>query len=124
VRLLLDTHAALWLLAADERLPANVFEEIVADRNEVLLSAAVVWEVAIKRAAGKLATPDAIESVLTMHGTVPLPITLEHASVIGELPLHHRDPFDRILVAQAQLEGAVLVSADKRLAAYGVAMLW
>jgi PIN domain nuclease of toxin-antitoxin system len=90
----------------------------------VLLSAAVVWEVEIKRAAGKLKTPDTIESILTTHGTVPLPITLEHASAVGKLPLHHHDPFDRILVAQAQIENAVLVSADRRLAAYGVPMLW
>jgi len=124
VRLLLDTHAALWFLVDDERLPANVIDEIGDDRNEVLLSAAVVWEVAIKRAAGKLKTPAAIESVLTTHGMVPLPITLGHASAAGELPLHHRDPFDRLLVAQTKLEGAVLVSRDKRLKAYGVPMLW
>ena len=90
----------------------------------MLLSAAVVWEVAIKQAIGKLKLPSPFGPTLLALGALALPVTLEHAAAVADLPLHHSDPFDRILVAQAQLEGAVLVSADKRLAAYGVPTFW
>jgi PIN domain nuclease of toxin-antitoxin system len=124
VRLLLDTHAALWWLADDERLGPNAVEYLTDGSNEVLLSAAVVWEVAIKRALGKLEVPDDFAATLLGAGAVGLPVTLQHASAVAELPTHHRDPFDRMLVAQARIERAVLVSQDDALRAYGLPMAW
>ena len=124
MRLLLDTHAALWWLADDERLGSAADDYLTDGANEVLLSAAVVWEVAMKRALGKLEAPDDFAGTLLGAGAVGLPITLGHASAVAELPAHHRDPFDRMLVAQARLENAVLVSHDEALRAYGVPMAW
>lgn len=92
--------------------------------NRVLLSAAVVWEVSIKRSLGKLEAPDGFAEVLLEGGATPLPIDLPHASMAGDLPWHHRDPFDRLLVAQAIVEGAILVSADDALSRYGVPVVW
>jgi PIN domain nuclease of toxin-antitoxin system len=122
--MLLDTHAALWWLADDERLGPNAIEYLTDGANEVLLSAAVVWEVAIERALGKLDVPDDFAPTLLGAGAVGLPVTLQHASAVAELPAHHRDPFDRMLIAQARLENAVLVSHDQALSAYGVPMAW
>jgi PIN domain nuclease of toxin-antitoxin system len=122
--LLPDTHAVLWLLAGDPRLSDRANELLGARANEVLLSAAVVWEVAIKRSLGKLEAPDDLVPVVVGAGAVPLPVTVEHADAVGSLPWHHRDPFDRVLIAQAQLEGAVLVSADVELRDYGVSIEW
>jgi PIN domain nuclease of toxin-antitoxin system len=124
VRLLLDTRAALWWLADDERLGGAAVEHLSDGTNEVLLSAAVVWEVAIKRALGKLEAPDEFAATLLGAGAVGLPVTLPHASAVADLPAHHRDPFDRMLIAQARIESAVLVSRDEPLRAYGVPMVW
>jgi PIN domain nuclease of toxin-antitoxin system len=124
VRLLLDTHAALWWLADDERLGPVAAEYLADGSSEVLLSAAVVWEVAIKRALGKLDVPDDFAGTLLGAGALGLAVTLRHASAVADLPAHHRDPFDRMLIAQARLEKAVLVSHDEALRAYGVPMAW
>jgi PIN domain nuclease of toxin-antitoxin system len=90
----------------------------------VLLSAAVAWEVAVKRSIGKLDAPGDFVERLLEGGVTPLPITLDHASRSGDLPVHHRDPFDRLLVAQALIEGAVLISRDSVMARYGVPVIW
>jgi PIN domain nuclease of toxin-antitoxin system len=124
VRLLFDTHAALWLLDADKRLSGTAEEALTEPANEVLLSAAVVWEVAIKRSLGKLDAPDGFAEILLNGGAAPLAISLEHAQAVYALPWHHRDPFDRMLIAQATLEDAAIVSGDERLGAYGVRVLW
>jgi PIN domain nuclease of toxin-antitoxin system len=124
LRLLLDTHAALWWLSDDERLGQRAADEIGDDSNQVILSAAVVWEVAIKRSLGKLDAPEDLGPTLLAAGALPLPVGLEHAAAAGGLPWHHRDPFDRLLVAQAQIERAVVVSRDAQFAAYGVAVVW
>jgi PIN domain nuclease of toxin-antitoxin system len=124
LKLLLDTHAALWWMSADARLSDLAEAHLSNDANEALLSAAVVWEVAIKRSLGKLKAPDGFASVLLGAGAQPLPVTLEHAAAVEELPWHHRDPFDRLLVVQAAIEGAAVVSRDERLAAYGVPVVW
>jgi PIN domain nuclease of toxin-antitoxin system len=124
VRLLLDTHAALWWLADDERLGPAAVEYLSDGANEVLLSAAVVWEVSIKRALGKLDAPDDLAGTLMSAGAVGLAVTLQHAAAVAELPSHHRDPFDRMLIAQARLENAVLVSHNEALRPYGVPMAW
>jgi PIN domain nuclease of toxin-antitoxin system len=124
MRLLPDTHAVLWLLGEDRRLSKRADRLLTDPSNEVLLSAAVVWEVAIKRSLGKLDAPDALASVLIDAGAVPLAVSVEHAEAVARLPWHHRDPFDRLLVAQAELETATLVSSDERLRSYGARVEW
>jgi PIN domain nuclease of toxin-antitoxin system len=124
VRLLLDTHAALWWLGDDEQLGAAAAEQLLDDSNQVLLSAVVVWEVAIKRSLGKLTTPADLAPALLEAGALPLAVTLEHAAAVEKLPWHHRDPFDRMLVAQASIEAAALVSGDDALRPYGVTLVW
>lgn len=122
MRLLLDTHAFLWLMAGDQRLPASA-RALVAGAERVVLSAASVWEAEIKRAANRLAAPPVVDAARRADVEV-LPITADHAHAAAHLPLHHRDPFDRMLVAQAQLEGLVLVSKDDALRQYGVPTAW
>lgn len=90
----------------------------------MLLSAAVVWEVAIKRSLGRLEAPPDFAATLLAGGALALPVTLEHAGAVERLPLHHRDPFDRLLVAQAALESAVVVSRDPLLEPYGITVVW
>ncbi len=124
MKLLLDTHAALWWLADDERLGRDATRQLGDGSNRVLLSSAVVWEVAIKRSLGKLHAPADLAPTLLSAGAQPLPITLEHAAAVEALPWHHRDPFDRMLVVQALAEGAAIVSQDDRLNAYDVTVVW
>jgi PIN domain nuclease of toxin-antitoxin system len=124
LRLLLDTHAALWWLSGDERLGGQALAELEDDANEVLLSAAVVWEVAIKRSLGKLEAPDDFAATVLRADVRGLPVSVEHASAVERLPWHHRDPFDRMLVAQATIEGAAVLSCDERLRPYGVPLVW
>ena len=128
MRLLLDTHALLWWLAGDERLPGTAAEAILDPTNEILVSAASVWEISTKYRIGKL--PDAtrlasdFDTVLRSQGFQGLPITIEHARLGGMLPGPHKDPFDRMLVAQAQIERLVLVSNETVFDLYGVVRLW
>lgn len=124
MRLLPDTHAALWLLAGDDRLSRRADALLTDASNEVLLSSAVVWEVAIKRSLNKLDAPPGFAGLLLDAGAAPLVVSADHAEAVVELPWHHRDPFDRLLVAQAMLEEATLVSSDERLQAYGVPVEW
>jgi PIN domain nuclease of toxin-antitoxin system len=124
VKLLLDTHAALWFLAGDDRLSETARRHLTDDSNRVLLSAAVVWEIAIKRALGKLTVPDEYLTLLLSAGVTPLAVSVEHAGAVAQLPPHHRDPFDRMLVAQATFEGAALVSGDAALRHYGIPLIW
>lgn len=124
MKLLPDTHAALWLLSGDPQLSARAAQLLTDARNEILLSAAVVWEVAIKRSLGKLEAPDGFASLLVDAGAEPLSVTVAHADAAGTLDLHHRDPFDRMLVAQSAIEGATLVSADTAFGAYDVSIAW
>ena len=124
MKLILDTHAALWWLSGDSRIGTAAEAEITDTTNQVLLSAVVVWEVAIKRSLGKLRAPGDLAATLIAGGAQPLPIGLEHAALVEALPEHHRDPFDRLLIAQAIVERAVLVSADEAMRAYEVRVLW
>jgi PIN domain nuclease of toxin-antitoxin system len=124
VKLLLDTHAALWWLSDDDRIGDRVGRQLTDETNQVLLSAVVVWEVAIKRSLGKLDAPDDLVSILLGAGAHPLPVTLDHATRVETLPWHHRDPFDRLLVAQALTEDAAIVSRDEPLSDYGVTIVW
>ena len=124
MKLLLDTHAALWFLSADDRLGEIARRHMFDEDNRVLLSSAVVLEVSVKRSLGKLDVPDDYLERLLGSGAQPLPITIDHAAAVERLPWHHRDPFDRILVAQAGVEQATLVTRDEALAAYGVPVIW
>jgi PIN domain nuclease of toxin-antitoxin system len=121
MRLLLDTHIFLWC-ETDDALLAPAFRQAIASlENQVFVSAVTVWEIAIKRASGKLSFHDSVAKAIREHPRYsPLPISPEHAEWAGALPELHRDPFDRLLVAQAQLEGMVLVSVDEQILRYQV----
>jgi len=123
VRLLLDTQALLWWLAADPALGERARAAIADPDNEVFVSAASVWEASIKRALGKLETPGELAPLIPEEGFRQLSITAAHAEAAGSLPPHHRDPFDRLLVAQARLEGLTVVSADGRFQRYDIPVL-
>lgn len=123
-RLLLDTHALLWWLTDDPALSAPAREAIADPTNEPLVSTASVWEIAIKRSLGKITAPDDLPSRITDEGLPWLPISADHAWQVRELPLHHRDPFDRLLVAQALTERVSVVTTDPRFEPYGVEVLW
>ncbi len=122
-RLLLDTHALLWSLESPGVLVAPAREAIANPRNAVYVSAASVWEVAIKRALNKLRGPPHLIEAIGTVGFSELPITAFHAEQAGSLPLLHRDPFDRMLVAQAQAEGLILVTRDANIPRYGIRTL-
>ncbi len=122
MRLLLDTHVLLWWLADDPALSEQA-RQLIANEPEVFVSAASAWEIAIKRALGKLEAPEDLLEVLDTGGIVRLPIDFEHAITAAALPRHHDDPFDRMLVAQAQREGLALMTSDARIARYAVAVL-
>lgn len=122
MRLLLDTHVLLWALAGERRLSVRTRRAIEA-ADQVMVSAAAVWEIAIKHALGKLRIDGDVALEAQRSGYLPLAVTVEHASAVGRLPQHHRDPFDRMLVAQALVEGLTLVTADPRLAAYPAPIL-
>ncbi len=120
MRVLLDSHAALWWLSGDAALGQRC-RAAVAEADEAFFSAVTPWELGIKRALGKLDMPDGLVAELERGGFVALPISAAHAERAPALPPHHGDPFDRMLIAQAQLEALTLVTADVSFAAYDVA---
>lgn len=122
MRLLIDSHIALWWLAEDPSIGMHCKEHL-RTADEVFFSAVTPWELGIKRALGKVSYPDGLASELTSSGFRELPVSAEHAERAPDLPLHHRDPFDRMLVAQAQAEALVLVSADRSLRPYDVEII-
>ncbi len=125
MRLLLDTHALLWYLTTPEKLPAAAHRAIQSAENDVYASLASAWEISIKVALGKLEfDAQGLANALAAVGVEPLGIDLPHTSRVAELPRHHGDPFDRMLVAQAMCESMTLVSRDRELAKYGVKLLW
>ena len=128
MRLLLDTHALLWWLAGDAALSPAARAAIAEETNAVFVSAASLWEITTKHRLGKLVLSAALLSdltgVVTDQGFLGLPISLRHAQRAGDLPVPHRDPFDRMLVAQAILDDLVLVSNEHPFDAYGVVRLW
>jgi PIN domain nuclease of toxin-antitoxin system len=124
LKLLLDTHAALWWLSEDERFAEATAQQLTDETNQVLLSAVVVWEVAIKRSLRTLETPENFASTLLDAGLQPLPISLDHAAAVEQLPWHHRDPFDRLLVAQALIERTPVITTDPSFEPYGVEIRW
>jgi len=127
VKLLLDTHAFLWFVAGDERLSRRARRAMEAEGAELVLSAAVVWEMAIKAGLGRLVLPTTVEDYVMekmAEGFTMLPIDWPHAAAVERLPLHHRDPFDRVLAAQALQEKLPLVSSDPVFRSYGVRVVW
>ena len=122
-RLLLDTHVLLWWLSNVSELAENARVQIADPRNDVFVSAITGWEIAVKRAKGRLTAPENLAALVAERGFIHLPLTFHHAEQAGNLPVHHRDPFDRFLIAQAQAEGLVLVTRDARIPLYGVRTL-
>jgi PIN domain nuclease of toxin-antitoxin system len=122
--LLLDTHTLLWSVGDEQQLSPTVHELLSDGAVAAYVSAACIWEIAIKQAAGKLAAPENLLDEIAGANFIELGITFEHARVAGALPPHHRDPFDRMIVAQAQSEGFTVITRDERIAAYDVPVLW
>jgi PIN domain nuclease of toxin-antitoxin system len=128
VRVLIDTHIFIWYVQNNDRLPSSITAIINDGRNDILLSIASVWEMAIKQSTGKLnlGTPYAsfIAEQMRLNSMELLSVRLEHLDLITTLPLHHRDPFDRLLIAQAIVEDILLISADSVFSLYPVQRMW
>ena len=128
MKAVLDTHIWLWWVTEPERLPRKALSVIEDGNNEILLSVASSWEIAIKHAIGKLALPEPPERFvprrLMRDGIGTLHIEHRHALHVASLPLHHHDPFDRILIAQTQLEGISIITADPKFDPYEVDVVW
>jgi PIN domain nuclease of toxin-antitoxin system len=123
VRALLDTNILLWWLADDPSLPPLAAEAIANPDVDVIVSSATAWEIAIKRAAGRLEAPDDLLGAMEANDFDSLSITVAHALAAGALPEHHGDPFDRMLIAQARTEGLTLITVDRRFPEYDVEIL-
>ena len=119
MRILLDSHVVLWWLDDNDSLGKRC-RDLIEQADEAVVSAVTPWELGIKRSLGKLSMPDGLSGVLESDGFKLLSITAAHAELAPALPPFHRDPFDRMLVAQAQLEALLLVTADKALASYDI----
>ena len=128
MRLLLDTHALLWWLDGDRRLPLRVRRHIGDRQNTILVSAASAWEIATKFRIGKLPGAQGVAAdvggAVASQGFSPLEISIRHAEHAGRLAVDHRDPFDRMLIAQARLEGMRVVTNDQVFDAFGVERFW
>ncbi len=124
MRLLLDTHVGIWWFQnLTDQLSKSSYQTISNPGNSVFVSVASAWEIAIKQAKGKLDAPEDIEPLMVRHHFESLPVLFPHARVVRSLPFHHDDPFDRILVAQAIIEGLTLVTRDMRLKRYNIPVI-
>ena len=127
MQILLDTQVWLWLCKSPEKLSKQTRRQLLNERNELLLSAASVWEIAIKYSLRKLPLPsppgEYIPEGLTMTDTHPVAVQFSHAIRVAQLPFHHRDPFDRLLIAQAQTEGVPIVTSDPKFKPYDVEII-
>jgi PIN domain nuclease of toxin-antitoxin system len=121
-RLLLDSHVFLWWRADDSKLKRRI-RAVITDAVDVYVSSASTWEIGLKVALGKLSIPEPVEDGVLDSGFLPLPITFEHTRAAGSLPPHHADPFDRMLIGQALVEGLTLVTHDSVFDAYAVPLL-
>ncbi len=119
-RFLLDTHVLLWWLADSPQLGRRCKEKISNGRNQIFVSAATTWEISIKIGLNKLTAPEDMDSIVEDEGFDKLPISLYHGQLAGSLPNLHRDPFDRMLIAQAQAEGLILMTGDGYIAQYNL----
>lgn len=123
MKLLLDTHQVIWWLADDPNLTETQRKAIQDRRNTCFVSAATVWEISIKESLGKLSIDPGYLEQLRSEGFVELPVSWQHARAVHDLPPHHRDPFDRLLVAQARMEGMCLVSVDEHIKKYDLTVI-
>ena len=123
MNLLLDTHVLLWWLDDSPSLPEKGRRAIANSHNLIVLSAVVIWEIRIKQALGKLAIAPTFYDVVKKEGFEILSITSDHAYAVGDLPMHHRDPFDWMIIAQAKLEGLTILTHDAVFKKYGVPIL-
>lgn len=124
MRVLLDTHALLWALADDERLSVTARRTIVDETNDVVVSAVSAWEVAVKRALGKLKAPVHLRQVIAEAGFAERPVGFSDCERLASLPFLHRDPFDRMLVCQALVDGIPVITKDEMIAQYQVQTIW
>ena len=123
MNLLLDTHILLWWLADSPQLSQRAEKAIAAPGNIAIVSAAVIWEIRIKQALGKLKIAPPFYSIIQHQGFELLPVSPDHAYAVGDLPMHHRDPFDRLLIAQAIHEGLTVLTHDPVFQRYDVSLL-
>ncbi len=123
MNILLDTHVLIWTLENNQKLSESARNCICDGSNMVFVSAASVWEISIKKAMGKLQSPDTLNEEIKLHRFTPLDMNFEHAQLAGELPDIHRDPFDRMLIAQAITEKLTLITKDRLIAKYNVKTL-
>jgi PIN domain nuclease of toxin-antitoxin system len=123
VKLLLDTHVVLWWRLNSPRLRSEI-RKAVGEAEVAFVSAASAWEAAVKAGLGKLDIPEPFDEAVQAGGFSKLVVEFSHAAAVADLPLHHRDPFDRMLVAQATVEGLTLVTHDPRFRPYRVPVLW
>jgi PIN domain nuclease of toxin-antitoxin system len=123
MKILLDTHVLLWWLDDPLQISSETASVIRNQNNNIYVSAVSVWEIVIKKALGKLIAPDNLDEVIQHCHFTPLPITIEHALAIRNLPRHHFDPFDRMIVAQAMIEDMTIVTRDTNIFRYGVPYL-
>jgi PIN domain nuclease of toxin-antitoxin system len=125
MKMLLDTHALVWALSDPERLPVALRGAIEARSNIVYVSAASVWEIAIKTAIGRIDLPiEDLSGAIAESGFLELPVTIAHAGGVRALPQHHRDPFDRMLAVQSAAENLILASRDPVFSLYGISTIW
>jgi PIN domain nuclease of toxin-antitoxin system len=124
LKLLLDTHAVIWFTEDAPQLSTSAAAAIEDPGNDILLSAVVAWEIAIKRGLGKLLVANNYVDVMLAAGSREIPVGIAHAQKAESLPPHHSDPFDRLLVAQAMAEDAAIVTNDQRIRRYDVSVLW
>jgi len=128
MKALIDTHTFLWWNTEDPRLSSRAREIIADGKNEIFLSAASAWEIAIKTAKGRLVLPEEpalyVASRMNLHRIQPLPVQVSHALRVYELPAHHADPFDRLLVAQCQMESLPLITKDEEIRRYELETIW
>lgn len=124
MRFLLDTNAFLWWRSGSDRLSTRVSDRIGDPDNDIVVSIASLWEIAIKRGLGKLRFLEDFEEVMTDEGFALLNVTYAHLRMLGDLPQHHRDPFDRLLISQSLAERIPIVTDDRAFTAYGVGIIW
>ncbi len=124
MKFLLDTHILLWFLENDSSLPEIMREAIATPKNLVFVSSVSAWEISIKQSVGKLIAPNNLEEALRFSRFEVLPVTLEHGIKVADLPMYHKDPFDRMLIAQALVEGLMIVTVDTKFKLYDVSLFF
>lgn len=123
MKILLDTHVLLWWFSNDRALSDKARQVIANVQNVIFISAATAWEITIKKALGKLEAPNDLEAAIAVSRFEVLPIHIKHAVGVGNLPLHHSDPFDRLLISQTKIEDLTLITHDERMAQYNISII-